>query len=1852
MDIPTFSASEVQGAQVEGAPGVATSSTTFPSVSVGQLKSAKFSAAPVTEKPSFGFYQTPSEAEQAGDVAWQAFLHIPETVASGVGKELPTTLSDAFAKSSLGKPFLETSGDLAEGLSRLKYQNQHTVAGSPYTKEQLNAAEEIGISLPGSGERTASAEEVWGLPKEPPTTGDIYTGPLSKANVNLGKYHANQTPLTNFLVSNTLASAVKNTLNAPLLNRLRVDTLNSFVKAKQIIANPNDYTPTQLKWATATYTSLKNSGGVAEGVQQLFKSAVKDPEAFGVSTAEQLVQHPEMLFIGAAGPESLAGKVISGSVEGAAANLPYTALQSYGQQGYVSKGELESSVGQGAAFGAGAALLHALPGKGKPDFTKSGGSPEAPLPETPTEKTPKSAPGGAKLREMPQTEKPHFRVGPDGELIPVEASTPESGSVTKAARKAAEKYTKSANPKADQAAEPPTHVWRVNDSQDVGLTGGVSEDGKTVHLSKEIPEELKVKNKDGGESTVNPKPYITTHELVEASIMRHKGPWDSDEIAALRKKMGGALIPKKIYTALTKDGKVSYQQAHYLATLAENHHFDLVHPEVDHNEYQKALGDTIKKSRESAVANPGNTPSDLDEKPYRDAGEEKLVAEGKGSGVKRVLPAVAGASLGAYAYLHNNQNPDLKHGVESIFGGILAAEAPRAEFEHAAALREAGVPSDVIWERTGISYGKDGKPRFEISDHTSKVSSFGKALTPEHGEVPFTSVLEHSGLEKHYGKALRDWKVKVDPNLSRYGETDSSTKTIKIRLPSSYDEVGEHSLHSVLLHEAQHIVQREEGFAPGSTIETHRNLLKGSAALEGKPPEYLEGAARLDYIRNTGEVEARNVQARAALTPEERHTLPPESTIPPKVRELEKVFPELYKALQNPASESVVPDESRLPNEEEVIDQAKQGDQGAVEKLFRNYYPRLKNKLAHTAAGEHAIRVAGVSADDLAQQTFLQAFKNLHSFQGNSEFFTWLYRIGQNEAKQALRSASGRVRETSMDEEVATGSPDVEKDPTQLLQADIADKETTPESDLEAQQTAHVLRGALSKLSRGQRQVFDLSYLQGLSNQEIAEQLGMPQPTVASLLMRARDAIEQHLKENDIKFSVPRTGAGRVDPELLKKMAKISAIVAGASFGAAYSNDKLKGALVGGLGAFAATLIPLNDAIKSVKELTKEPKVDFQTAKNELFDRDSQLRIADRHAQAFSDHLRKLAPEPERQQAITDWMEGDKTIPLTDKEYEAATLAKAAFDKLGALAQQHEVVKKLLDEYVTHIFSKEDQAKISAYREANPQKFDAATTSPYGKERKIPFTLKQLREAKDINVTPKYTGIADIMYHYQKSITTAVINKSFLDSLRSRGLVFKSDFPRPGFTYLNLPALRGFQVHSDIAPELNMAMSNYEPGAIGAAVSAVNTAGKLSILFGSFFHALNISWQVLTSTNNPIEALGVIAKSAVGKTKYHEMIKNSSFGDTVDEALKANLRFQYKPSKAGGVQNIDPDYAGNVQRASQWLQREMDRTIPYSGKLVTAVTAASNKMTDFLFGNLATGGSLSMWDKYRAGMKLAKAKELGRSLTDKENIDIDREAAEAVNNTMRAVNWQRAALESSNRTLRRIKLGLFSKRGMQALENTFLAPTWKYGLIRTITKSFGEGTGLKGLLTPQTTADLQRAFILRSAIIYATVGNAINYATVGRPIWENEDPFMIDLPNGSHIQWAKSLMELGESFYKPGEATPVTMAQTTLNSLSPLAGGGAEAFFNKKYLSAQGHAGNITESQGWKGVAQRALYPIEKAQPIPLQQAEEYGWKGALRGVAGFSEYGATKAQRAIKRAQAVRKAAETRKRNEMLRGY
>lgn len=143
-------------------------------------------------------------------------------------------------------------------------------------------------------------------------------------------------------------------------------------------------------------------------------------------------------------------------------------------------------------------------------------------------------------------------------------------------------------------------------------------------------------------------------------------------------------------------------------------------------------------------------------------------------------------------------------------------------------------------------------------------------------------------------------------------------------------------------------------------------------------------------------------------------------------------------------------------------------------------------------------------AEDVLQETFIKAIRALPSFEGRSSLSTWLYRIATNEALMLLRK--------HVPDSVSIDAP-AEEDEEEQEALQIVDWTNQPEMELSSKEIRRQINDAVSKLSLGQREVFALREIEGLSVKETAEILDVSESVVKTRLLRARMHLRQVLND-------------------------------------------------------------------------------------------------------------------------------------------------------------------------------------------------------------------------------------------------------------------------------------------------------------------------------------------------------------------------------------------------------------------------------------------------------------------------------------------------------------------------------------------------------------------------------------------------------------------------------------------------------------------------------------------------------------------------------------------------------------------
>jgi len=183
--------------------------------------------------------------------------------------------------------------------------------------------------------------------------------------------------------------------------------------------------------------------------------------------------------------------------------------------------------------------------------------------------------------------------------------------------------------------------------------------------------------------------------------------------------------------------------------------------------------------------------------------------------------------------------------------------------------------------------------------------------------------------------------------------------------------------------------------------------------------------------------------------------------------------------------------------DQQLVERAQSGDKQAFDLLVIKYQRRLVRLLSQFIRDSAEV-------EDIAQETFIKAYKSLSSFRGDSAFYTWLYRIGINAAKNFLVAQKRRASN-------ASSNVDIE-DAENFEEGGQLRELATPESELISKQIAQTVNQALNELPEELRTAITLREIEGLSYEEIASVMNCPTGTIRSRIFRAREVISVKLQ--------------------------------------------------------------------------------------------------------------------------------------------------------------------------------------------------------------------------------------------------------------------------------------------------------------------------------------------------------------------------------------------------------------------------------------------------------------------------------------------------------------------------------------------------------------------------------------------------------------------------------------------------------------------------------------------------------------------------------------------------------------------
>lgn len=179
-----------------------------------------------------------------------------------------------------------------------------------------------------------------------------------------------------------------------------------------------------------------------------------------------------------------------------------------------------------------------------------------------------------------------------------------------------------------------------------------------------------------------------------------------------------------------------------------------------------------------------------------------------------------------------------------------------------------------------------------------------------------------------------------------------------------------------------------------------------------------------------------------------------------------------------------------------LVERVQRGDKQAFDLLVAKYQRKLGRLISRFIRDP-------AEAEDVTQDAFIKAYRALPGFRGDSAFYTWLYRIGINTAKNYLLASKRRA---------PTSTPFDTDDAESFEEATLLHEVSTPENELMSKQVVDAVQSSLQQLPEDLRSALTLREIEGLSYEEIASVMNCPIGTVRSRIFRAREAVAENLR--------------------------------------------------------------------------------------------------------------------------------------------------------------------------------------------------------------------------------------------------------------------------------------------------------------------------------------------------------------------------------------------------------------------------------------------------------------------------------------------------------------------------------------------------------------------------------------------------------------------------------------------------------------------------------------------------------------------------------------------------------------------
>jgi hypothetical protein len=506
--------------------------------------------------------------------------------------------------------------------------------------------------------------------------------------------------------------------------------------------------------------------------------------------------------------------------------------------------------------------------------------------------------------------------------------------------------------------------------------------------------------------------------------------------------------------------------------------------------------------------------------------------------------------------------------------------------------------------------------------------------------------------------------------------------------------------------------------------------------------------------------------------------------------------------------------------------------------------------------------------------------------------------------------------------------------------------------------------------------------------------------------------------------------------------------------------------------------------------------------------RNGQVGVVARHAYQFQHQIEKLIPLKADRELLADMIDRGVEPEAGTPMHEAHRVLKKFFADLGQQAVDAGVIDALRENYISHIVEEAPQPGILA--KIFGQSTGGGGSGPSGKAFAKPRaygTFEELNDAlKDSGLKLKTKDASEIAGIYANAVYKSIADKQLLDALKETTLPDGTKIvmaanpakgePRVPSSYVRAaaPQLQGVAIHPDVAPDLGFVYSHRNPNWVVRKAEQITSSVKRSAVSLSMFHAKTLL-EGMAIAGNGVDRIRMVNAAKQALAMYREGGNN----DVIDHLIKGGL-----------IVGRPEDVAGrSVQSALGAFAENLNARLPLKGfglgAALQALAAVDKNLEHMTFGFLQTGLKLNVAMSEFERM-------VGNGATRERAARV---AAGYTNDIFGSLDYYRVATDTDSHIMRKLGTASLGLNARKVLQLVLFAPDWTMATFRTMAKAMPGGS--HDALVSQA----HRRYMVKAALYYFALGNAINYATSNHSIFGNKNPLRIDLGDGRTMQFAK-----------------------------------------------------------------------------------------------------------------------------------